>query len=143
MTVCYNIYFVAISDITSILKETPDEDDLVHRLLGIEDNWYRIGESLQVHCNDLDHIKHSQDNNIARLRKVLKISLHVTWEKVITAIEGPIVKNKKKAMEICHHLKLGKLSLLSSEVVLLILPLLVNSIAQIFNIQNFIVYFRI
>ena len=131
MTVCYNNYFVIILDITSILKETPDEDELVCQLLGIEDKWYRIGKSLQLDCNDLDHIKHSQDDNIAKLRKVLKISLHVTWEKVITAIKGPIVKNEKKAMEICHHLKLGKQLLLIIEFVLLILPLLVKYIAQI------------
>ena len=104
------------------MKETPDEDELIYRLLGIEDKWYMIGKSLEVHDNDLDYIKHNLDNNIYKLRKVFKISSHVTWEKVVNAIEGPIVNNKKKAMEIRHCLKLGKLSLLTNEVVLLILP---------------------
>ena len=99
-----------------MLKETPDEDELVCQLLGIENKWYRIGKSLQVHSNDLDHIKHSQDDDITKLKKVFKISLPFTWEKVITAIEGPIVKHKKIAMEIRHYLKLGKLSLLTNQI---------------------------
>ena len=70
---------------------------------------------LQVHRKVLDHIKQSQGNNIDKLKKVFKLSLPVTWEQVITAIECPIIKNKKKAKDIRHHLKLGKPSLLIND----------------------------
>ena len=88
--------------------------------------WYTIGELLHVHRNDLDCIKHNQENNFTKLKKVFQISLPVTWEKVITVIECPIVNNKKKANDIRHYLKLGKLSLLTKVVILLILLLLVT-----------------
>ena len=144
MKECYNNNFDAISDITDILKETPDEDKLVYQLLGIEDKWYRLGKLLHVHRKVLDHIKQSQGNNIDKLKKVFKLSLPVTWEQVIAAIEGPIIKNKKKAKEIRHHLKLGKLSLLINDYneALINTSLLVNSIVQFFDLQKFIILFH-
>ena len=113
MIVCYN-YFVVISDITSILKETPNEDELIYLLLDIDDNWDSIGVSLEVHHDILDDLKHGQDDNINKLRKIFKISrdtqpFPLTWETVITAIESDIVDNSKKAKEIRRYLKLSKL----------------------------------
>ena len=46
VTVYYNNCFVLISDITSILKETPKEYELCYLLADINDKWYDIGQSL-------------------------------------------------------------------------------------------------
>ena len=114
------------SDITSILKKTPDEDGLLFQLFHIRHNWYDIGLSLQVRRNVLDDLKQSEDNRQTRLRKVINIwkdtkSSSVTWETVITAMESPIINNKRIADYIRQHLRLGRLLLLSNVVILLIL----------------------
>ena len=140
MTVCYNNYFVVISGITSILKETLDEDDLSYLLsllFGISDKWYDIGLSLQVRRNVLDEIKQSEDNNYIKLKKVINIweetkSSPDTWETIITAAESPVINNKEIADRIRRYLQSSKLLLLSNEVVLLILSLSINCIVQTF-----------
>ena len=135
MTVCYNNYFVVISDITSILKETPNEFDLFSLLSGIRDKWYDIGSTLQVRRNVLNEIKRSEDNDITKLAKVIweeTKSSSTNWETMITAVESPVINNKEIADEICQHLKYSKLLLLSNEVVLLILSLSINCIVQTF-----------
>ena len=137
MTVCYNNYFVVISGITSILKETPTQFHLVYQLSAISDKWYDIGLSLQVCRNVLDEIKQSQDNDETNLKKVTNIWRDTkpspdTWETIITAVESPVINNKKIADRIRQYLKLSKLLLLSNDVVLLILSLSINCIVQTF-----------
>ena len=137
MIVCYNNYFVVISGITSILKETPDEYELFSLLRSISDKWYDIGLSLQVRRNVLDEIKQSQDNDETNLKKVTNIwrdtkSSPDTWETIITAVESPVINNKEIADSIRHLLKISKLLLLSNEIVLLILSLSINCIVQTF-----------
>ena len=137
MTVCYNNYFVVISGITSILKEIPDEFELSSLLHSISDKWYDIGLSLQVRRNVLDEIKQSQDNDETNLKKVTNIWRDTkpspdTWETIITAVESPVINNKEIADMIRHHLKIGKLLILSNEVVLLILSLSINCIVRTF-----------
>ena len=137
MTVCYNNYFVVISGITSILKETPDKDDLSIALHFISDKWYDIGLSLQVRRNVLDDLKQSKDDDKTKLKKVLNIweetkSSSFTWETVIAAAESSVINNKEIADRIRRYLQFSKLLLLSNEVVLLILSLSINCIVQMF-----------
>ena len=137
MTICCNNCFVLISDITSILKETPTENELFNLLYDISDKWYDIGLSLQVHRNVLDEIKQSEDDDLTNLNKVINIwrdkkSSSTTWETIITAVESPVINKKEIADQIRLHLKLSKLLLLSNEVVLLILSLSINCIVQTF-----------
>ena len=137
MTVCYNNYFVVISGITSILKETPTEYEPFHLLRSISDKWYDIGLSLQVRRNVLDEIKQSQDNDKTNLKKVTNIWRDTkpspdTWETIITAVESPVINNKEIADMIRNRLKISKLLLLSNDVVLLILSLSINCIVQTF-----------
>ena len=137
MTVCYNNYFVVISDIISILKETPDENELLDVFILISDQWYDIGLSLQVRHNVLDEIKQSEDNDETKLKKVINIwkdtkSSSTTWETIITAVESPVINNKEIADRTCQYLKLSKLLLLSNEVVFLIVSLSINCIVQTF-----------
>ena len=123
MTVCYNNYFVVISDITSLLKETPTKYELNSVLFNVSDKWYDIGLSLQVYRNVLDDLIQSErdDKLLAVIDKVLTTEPSpVTWETVITAIESPIVNDKETADLIRHYLSTGKsnkLLLLSNEVI--------------------------
>ena len=118
MTVCYNNNFILISDITSILKETPDEFELSSLFDSISDEWYDIGLSLQVRRNILDGLKQNEDNDLTKLKKVINIwegtkSSSTTWETAITAAESPVINNKKIADRIRQYLQYGKLLLLS------------------------------
>ena len=125
MTVCYNNYFIVISDITSILKETPKDYELSHLLFDISDKWYDIGLSLQVRRNVLDEMKQSEDNDLTKLRKVINTWKETqpspdNWETVIAAIESPTVNDKETADLIRQYLSTGKsnkLLLLSNEVI--------------------------
>ena len=117
MTVFYNNYFVVFSDITSLLKETPNKEELLLLLEDISDKWYDIGLSLQVRRNVLDDLNQSEDNSEAKLEKVINIwkntkSSSNTWETMIIAMDSPIINNKEIAVEIRHHLKFSKLLLL-------------------------------
>ena len=123
MTVCYNNYFVVISDITSILKETPTKYELNSVLFNVTDKWYDIGLSLQVYPNVLDDLIQSErdDKLLAVIDNFLTTEPSpVTWETVITAIESPIVNDKETANLIRHYLSTGKsnkLLLLSNELI--------------------------
>ena len=125
MRVCYNNYFFIISDITSILKETLNEDELVLLLIGISNKWYDIGLSLQVRRSILDDLKQSEGDDRTKLNKVINIWKETqpspdTWETIITAIEDPIVNDKVTADLIRQYLSTGKsnkLLLLSNEVI--------------------------
>ena len=125
MTVCYNNCFVFISDITSILKETPTIHELFNLLYDISDKWYDIGLSLQVRRNVLDDLKHDQMNNDDKFFVVIHNFLTsqsslVNWETVIGAIESPTVNDKETADLIHQYFSTGKsnkLLLLSNEVI--------------------------
>ena len=127
MTVCYKKYFVIISDITSVLKETPTKYELNSVLFNVSDKWYDIGLSLQVYHNVLDDLIQSErdDKLLAVIDNFLTTEPSpVTWETVITAIESPIVNDKETADLIRHYLSTGKsikLLLLSNEVIKLLL----------------------
>ena len=112
MTVCYNNYFVVILDITIILKESPDVDELFSLISGISDKWYDIGLLLQVHCNVLDDLKKSEDSNETKLMNLINIwkdtkSSSTSWETVIAAVESPVINNKEIADKIYQELKLS------------------------------------
>ena len=116
MKVCYNNYF-SLSGISSILKETPNEDEPFSLLYTVNDMWYDIGFSLQVRRSDLEDLKQSDDDNLTKLKKVIDIwkdtkSSSVTWEKIITVMEDPVIDKKEIADEIRQNLKSSKLSLL-------------------------------
>ena len=123
MTACYNIYFVVVSDITSILKKTPTKLELFNLLCS--DKWYDIGLSLQVRRNVLDDLKHDQMDNDYKLFAVIDNFLTsqsslVNWETVIVAIESPTANDKETADLIRQYLSTGKsnkLLLLSNEVI--------------------------
>lgn len=101
------------SDISDMLKEAPNHDELLPLLANISSKWYSIGLAFKVHTNELDSLsKDVQYENTAKLSKVIQSwidtqSSPVIWETVISVIGGPIVKNQKKANEIRDYI--GKL----------------------------------
>ena len=81
----------------------------------MKNSWQVIGLALGVSHDYLDGLMHSQDDPIIKLSNVIRNwidsqSSPVTWKTVISAIEGPIVNNKRKADEIRDYL--GKLILI-------------------------------
>ena len=72
-------------------------------------SWQDIGLALGLSPNYLDGLSRSHDTPSIILSNVIRIwmdsqSSPVTWKTVISAIEGPIVNNKRKADEIRHYL---------------------------------------
>ena len=106
--------FYLLTDISDILKESPNQRDVLNLLVGISSKWYDIGLSLGIDDNDLDELSRNvQYTNATKLSKVIRKwidtkSSPVTWETVISAIEGPIVDNKNKADEIRDYLTTSK-----------------------------------
>ena len=76
--------------------------------------WYDVGLAFEMPSNFLDGLKLSNDSNTVKLSKVIDTwittndACQVTWDKVISAISGPIVSNKKKADELRDYLAKGK-----------------------------------
>ena len=116
----YDNYFVVISDITSIVKESPTKFELYSLLYDYDDKWYQFGMALQVHHKILDELKlkytGSKLDGVINSWKDTQPSPD-TWETVITAIESPIINDKEKADRIRQYLSTGKLLLLSNEVI--------------------------
>ena len=83
----------------------------------------------------MNDLKHSQKDNISKLIGVIanwkdtKPS-SVTWETMTNAMDSLSINNKEIVNNIYQYLKIGKLLLLSNEVVLLILSLSISYILQ-------------
>ena len=76
----------------------------------MDSKWYEIGIALSVQENVLSGLYQRPDSNTVKNFKVInswittKSKPPVTWETVISSIEGPVVKNKQRAMEIREYL---------------------------------------
>ena len=89
-------------DITEILKQVPRQSDLLHLLADIAYDWEHIGIALKLGYSTLGSLAQSKFTNIKRLAEVIQCwresqSTPVTWETVISAVEGPTVQKKKVA----------------------------------------------
>ena len=93
-----------------ILKESPNLDEALSRLADISAKWEEIGLALKVSQNDLKGFQQESIDKIVKLSRVIakwvetESSSPVSWETLISAIEGPIVNNKQKAKEIRDYL---------------------------------------
>ena len=72
-----------------------------------------IGIALEVEHSDLEGLSQSNKDNSTRLYEVLEAwmntrSTDVTWETVITAVEGSIVDQKSTAVKIQQFLSESK-----------------------------------
>ena len=92
-----------------ILKESPYHNEALSQLADISAKWEEIGLALKVSRNELDGLQHDHSSITVKLSKVITLwmeskSSPVSWETLISAIEGPIVNNKQKAKEIRDYL---------------------------------------
>ena len=92
-----------------ILKESPNHYEALSQLADISAKWEEIGLAFKVPPNKLDGLQSDHSSVTGKLSKVITLwmeskSLPVSWETLISAIEGPIVNNKQKAKEIRDYL---------------------------------------
>ena len=95
-----------------VLKETPNEHELLNLLADVNNMWQEVGLALGVDSNFLEGLQKEKDGNTTKLSKVIRRWINnksspVTWETVITAMEGRIIANRAKADEIRVHLGLS------------------------------------
>ena len=108
---CLNFCFYAGTP--NILNTAPGEHTLLELLADVDHLWFLIGSALRVAHNVLIGLQNSREENRVKLIQVIhtwfsSLSSPVTWETVISAIEGRIVGNLRKANEIRDHLGLPK-----------------------------------
>ena len=94
-----------IVDLTCILKKKPKLVELVSLLTEIEYEWDKIGIALEVQDRVLGGLNRSNDSNTAKLITVLRSWMDTfpsssTWDVVVAAVEGPIVKHPSIAIKI-------------------------------------------
>ena len=94
-------------------KYCPDEHNLLKLLADIDDQWYVIGLALNISYNVLSGLQTSHEEKKVKLFHIIHTWLTtqpspVTWETVISAIEGNVINNLLKANEICDHLGLSR-----------------------------------
>ena len=109
---CLHFYLTDSSSVPDVLNTTPDKNKLLNLLASIDSQWHEFGLALHVPHNELVNLRASPDSNIVKLSMVIHIWLTnqlipVTWDTVITAIEGDLIKDKQKANEIRRHLGLS------------------------------------
>ena len=95
-------YYFFLSD---VFKSSPDRHKVLDLLAGISAKWKTIGIALKVDDNTLNGIGQKNDANVLNLNSVINTwittkSSPYTWETLISAIEGGLVKEKVKAYEI-------------------------------------------
>ena len=108
MYICKIINVLFLIDITAVLQKEPDQHDLLNILATIDAKWQEIGLGLNIRENDLSDIADKSKSNTVRLSAVLQkwmeTSTSITWQTIIVAIGGPIVRSHNKATEICRFL---------------------------------------
>ena len=78
---------------------------MLNLLTDIEYDWDKIGVALEVENRVLGGLRRSNDDNTAKLIAVLRSWMDTfpstcTWNVVLNAIEGPVVKRPSTAMKI-------------------------------------------
>ena len=97
------------TDITAVLQNVPDLHDLLNLLQNIADEWYEIGILLKVEDSFLHGLFESARDNTTKLHKVLTrwmnmMTSPVTWQNIISSVEGPIIANHSTADRIREFL---------------------------------------
>ena len=93
----------------SLTGVIPNVHDVLMLLGDVSARWNEIGLALAVSSNDLEKIQQGCDSAEVKISKVITTwqntkSSSFTWDVLISAIEGSIVKNKAKADEIRKYL---------------------------------------
>ena len=92
-----------------ILK-VPNHKEALTLLADISADWEKIGIALNISQNDLKGLQQENIDKTVKLSRLIAKWMEteslspVSWETLISAIEGPIVNNKKKAKKIRKYL---------------------------------------
>ena len=83
------------------LKDIPNHEKALTLLTNISADWEEIGLALDVSLNDLKGLKQDNRSNMINFSQVIALwiqskSSTVSWETLISAIEGPIINNKTR-----------------------------------------------
>ena len=87
-----------------------DEHALLSLLVDIDSKWYEIGLSLKLKYNFLHGLNGERFSNTVKLSYVINKwitsadSQDITWETIISAIEGPFVDDKQISRKIHKYL---------------------------------------
>ena len=105
MYICVILYYFLLSDVDVLKSSPPDKLKVLELLANVTAKWKIIGVALGVDDNTLDGIDKSNDTNVLKLNSVINTWINTksspyTWETLISAIEGGLVKEKVKADEI-------------------------------------------
>ena len=105
--------FIFYAGIPDILNTAPDKHKLLDLLANSSHQWYVIGTALRVSDDVLSGLQKSPKTDKVKLIEVMNTWLTsqpspITWQTVISAIEGNIVGNIAKANEIRDHLGLPR-----------------------------------
>ena len=103
---------VIINELYSFIdhfKSVPNHSEVLELLADISACWQDVGLALKVSENELDGLVDASGSNNSKLSKVIRLWINtksspVTWEALISAIEGPLLNNKRKAGEIHDYL---------------------------------------
>ena len=107
------MFFILSFYFSDILKENPSHCDLLNLLADINNKWKDIGLALSLPQNFIEGLEKVLDSDNVKLSKVITewidtMPSPVTWETIISVVEGPIVNNQRKANDIRQHLAIGK-----------------------------------
>ena len=103
------LYYFFLSDVSDVLKKAPSKKEVLKLLNDIRDRWNIIGIALEVQSATLGTLNQSRKSDDLKLVDVIGAWFEnqnppVTWKTLIDAIEGPLVRHKKKANEIRDYL---------------------------------------
>ena len=91
------------------MNKKPDKNDLLELLADIQHKWYEIGLALHVGEPVLENLAGKNNSDIANLDHVIRswmdtMNSDITWQTIIKAVGGRIVKNRATADMICSFL---------------------------------------
>ena len=97
-------FMIHFSLLDVVLSSTPEMIHIVELLHPIEYMWYELGEALYVGNHFLQDLRRSNNTNIEKFYRVIQQWLKnfpdAYWVEVINAVEGPLLNNRKVAMDI-------------------------------------------
>ena len=106
---CLYSIFVYCIDLSIILTKKPELTDLLSLLADISYEWEIVGAALKVRTNVLGGLRYSCESNTVKMMRVIEswvdaVPADLSWQTVITAVEGPIVNHPSTAKEMRQYL---------------------------------------
>ena len=107
---CWLLSFYLVDVNSDPLRKRPQKIELVNLLIGIRHEWETIGTALNIETSVLGDLRQSNLDSKVKLIRVIENWLETmptditTWQRVLDAIEGPIVNNRVVGKKIREYL---------------------------------------